>query len=67
MSSKRVTDFFQPKVSKYNERVNTNLQNVSMEQENDPRLNENQNEEAALKEGELFHPPKHYVFPNNKE
>ena len=66
MSFKRVTDFFKPKVSKSSEGVNTNLQNASVEQENDPNLNEKQNVEIALKEGELFHPPKHYVFPKTR-
>ena len=66
MGSKRVTDFFKPKVSKSSERVNTNLQNASVEQENDPHLNEKQNEETVLKEGELFHPPKHYIFPKTR-
>ena len=40
MSSKRATDIFKPKVSKSNERMNTNLQNASVEQENDAHLNE---------------------------
>ena len=53
MSSKRVTD----------EGTNTNLQNASVEQENDAHLNEIQNEEIVLKEGRLFHPPEHYFFP----
>ena len=66
MSSKRVTDFFKPKVSKSNEGVNTNLQNTSVEQENDPHLNEKENEETVLKEGELLHPPKHYIFPKTR-
>ena len=35
MSSKRVTDFFKPKVSKSNEVMNTNLQNAGVKQEND--------------------------------
>ena len=52
-SSKRVTD----------EGMNTNLQNASVEQENDAHLNEIQNEETVLKEGGLFHPPEHYFFP----
>ena len=38
--SNRVKDFFKPKVSKSSEEVNINLQNTSVEQENDPRLNE---------------------------
>ena len=62
MSSKGVTNFFNPKVSKSNEGINTNLQDVSVEQVNDKHLNEKQNEKAVLKEGELFYPPKHYVF-----
>ena len=52
MSSKRVTA---------NEGVNTDLQNAS-----DPHLNKKQNEETVLKEGEFFHPPKHYVFPKTR-
>ena len=62
MSSKGVTNFFNPKVSKSNEGINTNLQNVSVEEVNDKHLNEKQNEKTVLKEGELFYPPKHYVF-----
>ena len=58
MSSERVMGFFKPKVSISNEGVNTNLQKASVEQENDPHLNKKQIEEAILKEGELFHPPK---------
>ena len=66
MSSKRVTDFLKSKVSKANEGVNTNHQNASVEQENNPHLNEKKNEETVLKEGELFHPPKHYIFPKTR-
>ena len=51
MSSKRVTEFFKPKVSWSSEGVNTNLQNASVEQENDPHLNEKENEETVLKKG----------------
>ena len=57
MNSKRVINFFNRKVSKSSEEVNTNLQNAIMELENDQQLNEKQNEETVLKEGELFHPP----------
>ena len=57
MNSKRVTDFFSRKVSKSSEEVNTNLQNATVELENDQQLNEKQNEETVLKEGELFYPP----------
>ena len=63
MSSKRATGFFKPKASKSNKGMNTNLQNASVEQENDAHLNEIQNEETVLKEGRLFHPPEHYFFP----
>ena len=35
MSSKRVRDFFKPKVSRSNEGMNTNLLNAGVEQEND--------------------------------
>ena len=58
-----MTDFFKPKVSKSHEGMSTNLQNASVEQENDSLLNEKQNEEIVLKEGKLLHPPKHEVFP----
>ena len=64
MSSERVTDLFKLRVSKSNnEGINTNLQNTNVEHKNDVHLNEKQNEETVLKEGELFHPPKDYVFP----
>ena len=56
-------DVFSQKVSKSNKGVNTNLQKASVEQENDLYLNEKQNEETVLKEGKLFHSPKHCVFP----
>ena len=59
MSSKRATGFFKPKASKSNKGMNTNLQNASVEQENDAHLNEEQNEETVLKERALFHLPKH--------
>ena len=62
-SNKKVTDFFKPKVSKSHEGMSTNLQNASVEQDNDSLLNEKQNEETVLKEGKLFHPPKHEGFP----
>ena len=62
-SNKKVTDFFKPKVSKSHEGMSTNLQNASVEQDNDSLLNEKQNEETVLKEGKLFHPPKHEAFP----
>ena len=55
MSSERVTDLFRLRVSKSNnEGINTNLQNTSVEHKNDVHLNEKQNEETVLKEGELF-------------
>ena len=59
MSSNRATGFFKPKPSKSNEGMNTNVQNASVEQENDAHLNEEQNEETVPKESALFHPPKH--------
>ena len=44
MSSERVTDLFKLRVSKSNnEGMNTNLQNISVEQEIDVHLNEKQN------------------------
>ena len=61
-----MTDFSKPKVSKSYEEVNANLQNANVEQENDPHLNEKQNEDFVLKQGELFYLPKQYVFPKTK-
>lgn len=66
MSDKRVILSFQLNLSKSVEGVNTNLQNASVEQRNDPRLNEKLNEETILKEIELFYPPKNYVFAKRR-
>ena len=67
MSSKRVTDFFKPKVSKSSEGVTTNLQNASVKQENDQHLNEKQNEESIIKERKkTFRFTKTLRFSENK-
>ena len=66
MSDKKVILSFQLNLSKSSEGVNTNLQNASVEQRNDPRLNEKLNEETILKEIEFFYPPKYYVFAKRR-
>ena len=65
MSGKRVTDFFKPNVSKSSEGVNTNPQDASVEQENDPNLNEKQCRDCPQRRGN-FPSTKTLHFSENK-
>ena len=63
-SSKRVTDFFKRKEPESRKEVNSNLQTV--EQTKQPKLNDKQEEEIVINDGEIFQPPRNYKFPKTK-